>query len=153
MKYHHELAFSDAWITEAEAEDLMRMKPRARNRNGFGYSLITNDPRGDQFIRHALAVLKHHTIPRRVVADSTSYGYVISRFYEPDDLLTAEFLLLTRQKEIQNAIKPPRDERGRLVLRASEAKPDVKIGRLWPNWIIASNTVRSSLESAAEALR
>jgi hypothetical protein len=147
MKYHHNLAFSDSWITDSEAQQLMRIKPGARNRNGFGYSLVTKDPAGDEFIQTALDMLKHHSIPRRMIANSTSYGYYISRFYEPDDLENAELLLVTYQNEIQTLTEPLRDQQGRLLLKASSAKASLKVGCIFQNWIIVSDAVRHSLEA------
>ena len=147
MKYHHQLAFSDAWITNAEAEELMRIQPEARNRNGFGRSLITKEPCGDAFIQHALEVLKRHGIPRRRTANSTSYGYTISRFYESNDLMDSELLLVSAQRQIQSLTDPLRDEQGRLLLTASNAKPSLKVGCIFGNWTIVSDGVRRSFEA------
>ena len=147
MKYHHLLGFLADWIDESEAQELTRMKPEARIRNGFGYKLTTNDTKGDEFIRRSLEILQHRAIPRRRTANSTHYGYYISRFYEPHDLTSAELLLVTYQEEIQSLTDPLRDDQGRLLLTASNAKPNLKVGCIFQNWIIVSNGDRCSLES------
>ena len=114
---------------------------------------MTQDPDGDEFIRRALEMLKRHGIPLRYSVNSSdynsSYGYDISRFYEPDDLKHAELLLLVRKGRIHNTLEPARDEQGRLYLLASKAKESLKLGNLlWPDWVIVSDKVRRSLEGA-----
>lgn len=147
MKYHHQLGFLADWITPSEAEELTRTNPETRIRNGFGYKLTTNNPNGDAFVRRAIEVLRSHGIPRRRIANSTSYGYVVSRIYEPDDMRNAELLLLSAQRQIQGLTEPLRDEQGRLLLTASKAKPSLKVGCIFGNWVIVSEGVRRSLEA------
>ena len=153
MKYVHQLGFLDTLITKSEAEELMRIKPEARHNKSFGCSLETQYPDGDEFIQRALEMLKRHGIPLRYSVNSSgynsSYGYTISRFYEPDDLKNAELLLFVRQRRIHDTQEPARDGNGRLFLVASKAKENLKFGSLWwPDWVIISNQVRRSLESA-----
>src|SRR6266581_1188074 len=132
MKYHHQLGFCDAWITQFEAEELMRIKPLARVRSGFGCSLTTDDPNGDEFIRQAIEILRRHAIPR---------------LYEPNDLTESGVLLVAYQPEIQTLTEPLRDPQGRLLFKASSAKQNLKVGCIFGNWIIVSDQVRRSLEA------
>lgn len=147
MKYYHQLGFQDALITMSEADELVRLNPDSRFRGGFGCKITTEDPTGNAFVRRAVEILARQRVPRRMFADTTSYGYYISRIYEPDDLLGAELLLLRRQEKIQDSIKPPRDDEGRLFLSPISAGRVLTIGRVWPNWIVTSHKVRCSLEA------
>lgn len=149
MKYHHILGFLADWIGQFEIEELTRIKPEARSRSGFGYKLTTSDPTGDEFIRRSLEILQLHQVPRRMIANTTSYGYYIARSYEPDDLKNAEFLVMIRHSRIHNCLKPARDNQGRIFLMATKAKKSLKLGCLfYPDWVIVSNQVRQSFENA-----
>ncbi len=125
----------------------MRIKPLARVRSGFGCSLTTDDPNGDEFIRQAIEILRRHAIPRRLFADSASCGYHITRLYEPNDLTESGVLLVAYQPEIQTLTEPLRDPQGRLLFKASSAKQNLKVGCIFGNWIIVSDQVRRSLEA------
>ncbi len=74
------------------------------------------------------------------------YGYYVDRSYEQKDLEAASFLLLLRQREIQR-LEHERDAQGRPLLVASKAKPSIKLGRIWANWIIVSDKVRKLMET------
>jgi hypothetical protein len=149
MNYSHDLEVTSPPLPRSEFETLSRMKPEATRGFVLRYKLICKAPSGDGFIQHALSVLERHHIPRLGVADNrTSYGYVVSRYYEPEDLECAQLLLVTRQNKIQDSVKPPRDEQGRIYIVASKARASLKVGRIWPNWIVVSNAVRRSWESA-----
>lgn len=147
MNFCHELGIDCPPLPMSEFESLCRLKPDAMRISGIRYQLISNDVCGDEFIQNALNVLKRHNIPRRGTADDKSYGYCISRFYEPDDLASSELLRITRQPRIHNTLTPPRDEQGRLFIVASKAKKSLKLtSTWWPDWIIVSNKVRQSFE-------
>ena len=74
-----------------------------------------------------------------------TYGYEMVRCYESADLIGARFLILERQKQIQ--LEEERDEQGRLLMAASKARAGRKVGRIYPNWIIVSDSTRRILET------
>ena len=146
MRYLHTLAVDEPTLPKDIFEELCRLKPDARKPTGFRLEVISANPDGDDFIQYALALLKKYGATRRYHSSATHYGYRISRFYEKTDLSSAAFLILDSQKQIQSLTEPERDEYGQLMLVASNVKPVLKIGSIFPNWIIVSDKVRGQLE-------
>jgi len=155
MKFYHELAFSDAWLTPEENQALLGLNSAAKNRNGYGYSVCLDAPEGDSFIKLALTYLKNHGIPRQMTANSSAYGYTVMRQYEKEEFAEAEYLIvscqrrLNRDKEWKMHRAPIRDPLGRLLILAGDATSDLKIATAhWPdNMVVVSDEVRAMLES------
>ena len=147
MRYLHCLAIDEAAIPSNEFGDLCRLKPEARKPTGFRAEIVSTDPTGDSVIRYALQLAQRHGLTRQYHSSATSYGSHIARWYEQSDLAAAELLLLNRQKLVQSLNDPDRDEEGRLILLASNAKRSVSVGRVFPNNIIVAGRVRQILEN------
>lgn len=92
-----------------------------------------------------LSICQEAGLSRSMQGGPGTYGLDVDRIYEQSDYDSAEFLLLRRQREIQ--LDHERDDNGRLLLVASKAKTSIKLGRIFPNWIIVSDRVKRSLET------
>lgn len=147
MKYFHELQIDEPTLPGSEFEELCRLKPECRKPNGFRYEIPTDNAEGDEFLRYALGLLKHHGIPHRDQSDGTHYGYSILRWYDEADVVAAEFLLLDWQRKLQKGVKPERDEHGRLIVLARNVTSSLKFASTYPdNSIFVSDKVRRILE-------
>lgn len=76
-------------------------------------------------------------------------SYHVSPVYEQSDLDAAPLLQLATQRRTFKGINSnQRDERGRIVLPAAEAKATIKIASIFPeSWIVVSSATRRILES------
>jgi len=146
MKYYHELSIDGPPLPKSDFEALCHLMPEAVGPSGLRYKLLTHDSNGDEFIQHALNLFNKHSIPRRITADGSCYGYTISRFYEEQDLLQCDLLLL-QPTQIQKFTDPLRDEQGRLLLMASNAQDRFTIASIFGGWTVVSDTVRCCLEA------
>ena len=79
-----------------------------------------------------------------------AYSLRVAPVYEATDFEGAPLLWLVAQKKMFKGINSNiRDERGRIVLPATEARASIKIASVFPEpWIIVSSSTRRTLESA-----
>ena len=78
-----------------------------------------------------------------------AYSYHVSPVYEPSDFDAAPLLRLATQRKLFKGINSnQRDELGRIMLPAAEAKATIKIASIFPeSWIVVSSATRHILES------
>ena len=148
MKYFHELQIDEPTLPKSEFEELCRLKPDSKKPNGFRYKAFSIGSGGDEFISQTLSLLKGYRVPCRGQSNATHYGYRITRCYDESDFLTSELLLLNYQRRLKTLDEPQRDEAGRLLILASDAKPNLKFASTYPeNRIVVSHGVRQLLKS------
>ncbi len=116
MKYIHHLAIDEPTLPKAQFHELYQLKPEGRRATGFRIDAVSRQPDGDEFIRHALEILKTNGVPRRVHSSATSYGHTVTRLYEEIELKEAEFLVLTCRVVARTGVID-----GRAVLAADPA--------------------------------
>ncbi len=77
-----------------------------------------------------------------------AYSYLVMTHYEPSDLKAAALLWLWTQKRMFKGINSDRrDECGRIVLPASEAKATIKVASIFPKpWLVVASATRRILE-------
>lgn len=147
MRYFHEFQLEETTLPRDEYEELCRLKPECQSPYGLRYKAITDNEDGDEFILHAIGILKKRGICRTMHSSANSYGYSIMRNYVDSDFTASEFLVLRYQRKLKGIDGPQRDDTGRLLVLASDAKPNLKFGSTYPdNLIIVSDTVRQFLE-------
>ena len=155
MKYFHQISLRAQELPASEFESLCQMAPDARVHYGLNYTVQKNDSEGDEFIRHALTLFKGHGLSRYTVAVPKHYGYTIMRQYEESDVVQSEILILLDAQTKLSSCKgwkmhrePIRDEQGRLLILASDAKPSLKFGSAhYPQSLfVVSDEVRQLLE-------
>lgn len=147
MRYLHSLAIDIGTIPKNDFEDLCQRKPEGRKPLGFYIEVVCKDPTGDEIICRGIEVARKHGLRRRYHASANSYGYHVTRWYDDSDLANAELLILGRQTKIQGLTNPSRDAQGRLLLAAA-LKSNFAIGRVFPNWVVVSDRVKRTLETA-----
>lgn len=148
MKYRHFISIDTGILPDSQFEAVCSLSPEGRTERGFRLTIDSDRPDGGEIVADFVSICEKHGLKKRNVSTKTSYGHTADRWYGEEVYVNSDFLVLRRQDKIQGLTKPERDEQGRLLLVATNAKPSKKIGRIFPNWIIVSDKVRRLLESA-----
>jgi hypothetical protein len=145
MKYRHYLRIDEKQLAPTAFEEICKIAPDGRKSYGFDLMVDSESPDGGQVVCKITSICRANGLTRRRAISDTSYGHSADRWYG-EERLRVEFLVLYRQHQMQQAAKPERDEKGRLLL---SAEPKWKFGSVFPNHILVSEKVRRILESAA----
>lgn len=146
MIYRHWIQVGAGTLPAEDYTYLCAIAPTFVTSRGITMHVDTPNPTGNDVVQTFLEICKRNGLRRAMLSAAGCYGYYVDRGYEKNDLEAAEFLLLLRQREIQR-LEHERDAQGRPLLVASKAKPSIKIGRIWANWIIVSDKIRKLLET------
>lgn len=105
-----------------------------------------DDEEGARSVEHIAALCKQRGLDKIRGA----YSQLVMPHYEKADLQAAPLLwLLGGSKMFKGINSKQRDEVGRIVLPATEAKATIKIASVFPEpWIVVSSATRRLLESA-----
>src|ERR1035438_7665734 len=147
MKYRHFLRVDEAMLPSSAFAAICAIAPEGCKHYGFHLQIDSESPDGGEIVKQIVVICSTNGLKRRRVIGANCFGHSADRWYGDEVRQNAELLLLTRQDQIQGLTRPERDEQGRLLLVASNAKASKKIGRIFPNWIIVSDKVRRLLES------
>jgi hypothetical protein len=146
MRYRHFLRVDANSLPKESFERICALAPEGRKNYGFHLQIDSTSPDGGDVVKQIAEICNSHGLERRRVIGANCFGHSADRWYG-EERNNAEFFVLGRQDKIQGLTRPERDEQGRLLLIASNAKPSKKLGRIFPNWIIVSEKVRRLLES------
>jgi hypothetical protein len=149
MNYYRCISFRKEGLSPSVLREVVDCYPKFGEGSGFRHTAYLevqpSDENGAKLADQLLALFEKLGISSSRGWVPGTYFHEVNRHYDEDDYRSAEFLLLLRQHEIQR--EHERDPQGRLLLIASKARPSIKLGRIWANWIIVSNKVRKLLET------
>jgi hypothetical protein len=147
MKYKHLLRVTRGSLPDRVFDQICALAPEGRKAHGFHLEFFSESADGGDIARNIAAICSANGLHQRRVPGAGAFGHSADRWYGEECYQKAEFLILNRQNKIQGLTQPIRDEKGRLLLVASNAKRSLKVGRIFPNWIIVSHKVRKVLEA------
>src|SRR5262249_54063334 len=129
------------WINEQKLppelfETIIHLKPECRGKDFFHLEAKAGDQTDAALVEQIAAICKERGLANVLGA----YSYQVSPVYEPSDFDAAPLLRLSTQKRLFKGIDcNQRDEKGRIVLPATEAKATIKIASIFPEpWIVVS---------------
>ena len=105
-----------------------------------------DDPELGKIGNEILSICQRAGLPSSIHGGANKFGHVAFRVYDEAEIKSFELLNLQRQHRLIQ-LEHERDSQGRPLLIASKAKPSIKVGSIWANWIIVSNKVRKLLET------
>ena len=142
--------YSRIWINQQKFPpdlfaEISRLKPECKGPDFFHLEAKPGDDEDAKLVEQIVAMCKERGLDRVRGA----YSHHVSPVYEPSDLEAAPLLRLSTQRKLFKGINSnQRDERKRIVLPATEAKPTIKIASIFPEpWIVVSSATRRILES------
>jgi hypothetical protein len=148
MKYYRAFRVRQQSVPAAYYGEICRIYPDGQGADEFNVQSPAGDEALVPMIEKLVVVCEKQGLRRtRSGSERGTYGYDVDRVYEESEYNDSEYLLLRRQREIQ--LEHERDSEGRPLLIASKAKPSIRLGRIWPNWIIVSDKIRRLLEPQA----
>ncbi len=133
---------------------IVRLKPESY-RGGGSFHLETQpgDETAARTVNEIVTLCEQSGLKKNSHGTVGAYTHQVHFHYEPSDLQGAPLLHLWTQKRMFKGLNSDqRDERGHVVLPATEAQPTVKIASIWPKpWIVVSDAVRQMLEAGGLA--
>jgi hypothetical protein len=125
--------------------EIAQLYPGGNRSLSFHLEAQPDDEEGARLVQHIAALCKQRGLDKVRGA----YSQLVMPHYDKTDLQTAPLLwLLGGRKMFKGINSGQRDESGRIVLPATEAKPTIKIASIFPKpWIVVSSATRSVLES------
>jgi len=129
-----------------EAARRMSLKPDDPESINLHVEAKAGDDEGGLLVQRIAAMCKEEGLDKVRGA----YSYHVSPVYDRSDFEAAPLLRLVGQKKMFKGIDSnQRDQRGRIVLPATEAKASIKIASIFPeSWIVVSSATRRLLESS-----
>jgi hypothetical protein len=146
MKYRHFLQVNEATLPKSAFAEICAIAPEGLKPYGFKLQIDSDFPDGGEIVCKVINVCTSNGLSRRERYGPNSYGHNADRWYSDEEFRSAEFLILKRQPQIQSVTEPDHDEQGRLWLLGKNAKPNRKIGSVYPNHIVISDAVKQLLE-------
>ncbi|HEV2484256.1 MAG TPA: hypothetical protein VGT08_01885 [Terracidiphilus sp.] len=127
----------------------MRLRPEGEGGGSFHLEAKPGDEESARLVEHIVALCNENGLDKVRGA----YSYLVLPHYEAPDLASAPLLWLLGQKRMFKRMDADqRDDRGRLVLPATEAKPTIKLASIFPKpWIVISEATRRILEGGGLA--
>jgi hypothetical protein len=153
MKFYRRI-----WIKQREVPlelftVIASLKPGGRRSDFFFVEAHPGDEEANSLVDKILALCSQRGLKYKAAGEPGSFEYLILPVYERSDFLSAPLLRLWTQKRMFKGVdSDKRDEQGRVVLPASEAKPSIKMASIWPKpWIVVSHATRRLLENGGLA--
>lgn len=145
MKFYHSISLNKNICPSDFYAGIVRLKPENDSSLFFKLEAQPGDEINAELVENVLALCKERGLDKVRGA----YSYLLMPLYETVDLEAALLLQLQIQKKMFKGLNSDqRDERGYVVMKATEAKPTVKIASIWPKpWIVVSDAVRQMLEA------
>lgn len=149
MKFFRSVSVNSNVCPPGVYEEILRLWPEGVRHVTFHLEAKPGDDVNAELVERIVAFCKNHGLDRLRGA----YSYLVMPHYEPRDLAAAPLLwLLTQRRMFKGINSSQRDEHGRIVLPATQAKPTVKVASIFPTpWVVVSNAVRRTLESGGLA--
>ncbi len=146
MKFYHLIRIRISGLPCALQNEIRAIRPEALEREEFVFECKPGDAACATVAERFVSLCEAHGLRRTTGTQSGEYDYEIVRHYEPLDLEEVPFLLLESQKQMFRG-DFRRNQRGRLLLPAAQAKRPMKLATLFlTRWIVASDSVRAALE-------
>jgi hypothetical protein len=147
MKFFHSISLNKNVCPADFYNEVVRIVPSGVRGLTFHLEAQPGDEKNVELVEYVLAQCKERQMDKLRGA----YSYLRMPHYEPSDFLAAPLLWLWTQRRMFKGVNSDqRDEQGRIVLPAPEAKPTIKIASIFPKpWIVVSDAVRRSLETAS----
>jgi hypothetical protein len=149
MKFYRRI-----WIKQREVPAelfsvVTSLKPGGQRTDFFFVEAHPGDKEANALVDRVFAVCSQHGLKYKAAGEPGCYEYLVLPVYERSDFIAAPLLCLWTQKKMFKGLdSDKRDEQGRVVLPAPEAKPSIKIASIWPKpWIVVSHATRRVLES------
>jgi len=145
MKFFRSVTLTPENCPKDVYAEAIRLQPEGHRGSIFHLEAKPDEGENAEFVERIVALCKERGLDNIRGA----YSYLVVPHYEAHDLEAAPFLRLWTQKRMFKGIDSnKRDERGRIVLPAKEAKQTIKIASIFPTpWLVVSSPVRRILES------
>jgi hypothetical protein len=145
MKFFRSVTLTPENCPEDLYAQAVRLRPEAQRGSIFHLEAKPGEEENAKLVDQIVALCKKRGLDNVRGA----YSHRVEPIYEPADLEAAPLLWLVAQERMFKGINSnQRDESGRIVLLATEAKVAIKIASIFPEpWIVVSSATRRILEN------
>jgi hypothetical protein len=146
MKYYRHFRVRELGFPPKLYQEICSLRPDARGKEDFVVECQPGDVTNEALIQRLISLCEQNSTPRTGTGEIGTYGYQITRHYEPEDLEAVPLLMLQTQKRMFRG-RLTRDESGRLKLPARECGTSIEIASgMFDNLYLASDSTRRVLE-------
>jgi hypothetical protein len=149
MKFYRRIWINERGCPPELFATIVGLGPECRGRDFFHLEAKPGEEANAECVERILALCKEHGLDKIKGA----YSYSVLPHYEASDLQAAPLLRLWTQRRMFKGLNSDkRDDQGRVVLPAAEAKPSIRMASIWPKpWIVVSDRTRRVLEEGGLA--